>query len=65
MDRFGTDKPDLRFGMELFNVGEIFEKSEFVVFQTALGNDGVIKCLVAPGCAAYSRKQLDDLVAQC
>jgi aspartyl-tRNA synthetase len=64
MDRFGTDKPDLRFGMELFAVSKVFEKSEFVVFQTALESGGVIKCLVAPGCAAYSRKQLDDLAAQ-
>ncbi len=64
MDRFGTDKPDLRFGMELIDVSQIFGKSEFVVFQNALGGGGVIKCLVAPGCAAYSRKQLDDLAAQ-
>jgi len=64
LDRYGTDKPDLRFGMELYNVGGIFEKSDFVVFRSALENKGVIKCLIAPGCAGYSRKQLDDLVAQ-
>lgn len=63
MERFGTDKPDLRFGMELYNVGDIFEKSEFVVFKSALESGGVIKCLVAPGCAGYTRKQLDDLTA--
>jgi aspartyl-tRNA synthetase len=61
MERFGTDKPDLRFGMELCNVGSIFEKSEFVGFKAVLENGGIIKCLLAPGCAAYSRKQLDDL----
>jgi aspartyl-tRNA synthetase len=61
MERFGTDKPDLRFGMELFNVGEIFNESEFVVFKSALESGGVIKCIVAPGCADYSRKQLDGL----
>jgi aspartyl-tRNA synthetase len=61
MERFGTDKPDLRFGMELCNVGSIFEKSEFVVFKAVLENGGIIKCLLAPGCAGYSRKQLDDL----
>lgn len=64
VERYGTDKPDLRFGMELYHVESIFEKSEFVVFQSALANKGVIKCLVAPGCAGYSRKQLDDLTTQ-
>ncbi|KAF0108603.1 MAG: aspartyl-tRNA synthetase [Anaerolineaceae bacterium] len=63
MERFGTDKPDLRFGMELHDVGKIFEKSEFIVFQSALKSGGIIKCLVAPGCAGYTRKQLDDLTA--
>ena len=63
IERFGTDKPDLRFGMELYDVGAIFEKSEFVVFKSALENAGIIKCIVAPGCAGYSRKQLDDLTA--
>jgi aspartyl-tRNA synthetase len=47
--------------MELCNVGSIFEKSEFVGFKAVLENGGIIKCLLAPGCAAYSRKQLDDL----
>jgi aspartyl-tRNA synthetase len=63
MERFGTDKPDLRFGMELKNVGEIFAKSEFIVFKSALESGGQIKCIVAPGCAGYTRKQLDDLTA--
>jgi aspartyl-tRNA synthetase len=62
MDRFGVDKPDLRFGMELVNVSEVFAQSEFKVFQGALGSGGVIKCIVAPGCAGYSRKEQDDLV---
>ncbi len=51
MDRFGTDKPDLRFGMELYDVSAIFGKSEFVVFKSALESGGIIKCIVAPGCA--------------
>jgi aspartyl-tRNA synthetase len=63
MERFGTDKPDLRFGMELYNVGALFEKSEFIVFQSALKAGGMIKCIVAPGCAGYTRKQFDDLTA--
>jgi aspartyl-tRNA synthetase len=63
MERFGTDKPDLRFGMELYNAGQIFKESEFVIFKSALESKGVIKCIVAPGCAGYSRKQLDSLTA--
>jgi aspartyl-tRNA synthetase len=61
MERFGTDKPDLRFGMELHNVGGIFSDSDFVVFKSALESGGVIKCIVAAGCAEYTRKQLDGL----
>jgi aspartyl-tRNA synthetase len=63
MERFGTDKPDLRFGMELYNVGSVFAKSEFVVFKSALESGGQIKCIVAPGCAGYTRKQFDELTA--
>jgi len=61
--RFGSDKPDLRFGMELMDAGNIFAKSEFVVFRSALESGGMIKCIVAPGCAAYTRKQIDELAA--
>ena len=61
VERYGTDKPDLRFGMELIDVGEVFAKSEFKVFQSALEGGGVIKCIVAPGCAGYSRKEVDAL----
>ncbi len=61
MERFGTDKPDLRFGMELHNVAEIFSKSDFVVFKSALESGGTIKCIVASGCAEFTRKQLDGL----
>jgi aspartyl-tRNA synthetase len=59
--RFGTDKPDLRFGMELVDVGSVFVKSEFVVFKSTLESKGMLKCIVAPGCAGYTRKQLDEL----
>ncbi|HPH97916.1 MAG TPA: aspartate--tRNA ligase [Anaerolineaceae bacterium] len=61
VDRFGSDKPDMRFGMELVNVGDIFAASDFMVFQATLKAGGVIKCLVVPGCAAYTRKEVDDL----
>ncbi len=49
--------------MELYDVGGLFAKSEFVVFQSALKSGGMVKCIVAPGCAGYPRKQLDELTA--
>ena len=63
MDRYGSDKPDLRFGMELYDVGRLLARhgSEFKVFRGALDSGGVVKCLAAPGCAGYTRKEVDDL----
>ncbi len=61
VERYGTDKPDLRFGMELHDCSAIFANSSFMVFQNTLKNGGVIKCIVAPGCAEYTRKEVDDL----
>lgn len=61
METYGTDKPDLRFGMELVDVSDIFAKSEFKVFQGALSSGGVIKCIVAPKSADMSRKEVDAL----
>ncbi len=61
LERYGTDKPDLRFGMELTDVSQIFAASGFKVFQSALEMGGVIKCLVAPKAAEMSRKELDGL----
>jgi aspartyl-tRNA synthetase len=61
METYGTDKPDLRFGMELVDVSDVFAKSEFKVFQSALENGGVIKCIVAPKSADMSRKEIDAL----
>lgn len=61
LERFGTDKPDLRFGMELIDVSDIFAKSEFKVFQSALSAGGVVKCIVAPKSADMSRKEVDAL----
>jgi aspartyl-tRNA synthetase len=63
VERFGSDKPDLRFGMELCNASPIFARSEFVVFKSALESGGLVKCITAPGCAGYTRKQLDELTA--
>ncbi len=61
LERFGTDKPDLRFGLELTEASDIFASSGFMVFQNTLKSGGVIKCLVVPGCAEYTRKEVDDL----
>ncbi len=61
LDKYGTDKPDLRFGVELTNVSDVFANSEFKVFQSTLANGGVIKCIVAPKSADMSRKELDAL----
>jgi len=62
VERFGSDKPDLRFGLELIDVSDVFAKSEFKVFQSALESGGIIKCIVAQGCAGYSRKEVDALI---
>lgn len=61
LERYGTDKPDMRFGMEVYNLSDIFAESEFRVFQMALESGGVIKCIVAPGCSEYTRKEVDSL----
>jgi aspartyl-tRNA synthetase len=62
MDRFGTDKPDLRFGLELCDLTQTLKDSEFKVFQGAIGSGGVVKALVISQGAEYSRKQQDELI---
>jgi aspartyl-tRNA synthetase len=59
MNRYGSDKPDLRFGLEVQDVSGVLDKSEFGVFKGALESGGVLKVLVAP--AELSRKQIDTL----
>jgi aspartyl-tRNA synthetase len=61
VERFGTDKPDMRFGMELYPANDIFAGSEFMVFQNTLKAGGVIKFIAVPGCAEYTRKEVDQL----
>jgi aspartyl-tRNA synthetase len=60
-DRFGSDKPDLRFGMELHDVSQVFATTEFGVFRDVLDSGGVIKGVLAPGCGTYSRREIDEL----
>lgn len=62
MDRFGSDKPDLRFGMELKNVSEVVKDSQFVVFKGALENGGSVRGINAEGQGAMPRKKIDALV---
>ncbi len=61
MDRFGVDAPDMRCGLELVDVSEIFQESTFDRFKEVIGRGGVVKGLVLPGGASLSRKELDDL----
>ena len=63
MSRFGTDKPDTRFGLELKDVGSMVSASSFKVFTDALESGGEVRCINAKGCAGFSRKQTDDLAA--
>jgi aspartyl-tRNA synthetase len=61
LERYGTDKPDLRFGMELQDLSGIFAQTEFRVFRSALEAGGAVKAILAPGCANYSRREVDEL----
>ncbi len=61
IDRYGSDKPDLRYGLELVNIAEIAAESNFGVFTNALSSDGQVKGIRLPGCGTYSRKQIDEL----
>jgi len=63
MERFGSDKPDLRFGMELVDVTELFRGGDFQAFAQVTAAGGVVKALRIPGAGGLSRKEGDDLVA--
>ena len=62
MSKYGTDKPDLRFGMELTDVSDIAANSEFAVFKNALAGGGQVKAIRVPNCAEYTRRELDELI---
>lgn len=61
MSRFGSDKPDTRFGLELTDVSEVFAGSAFKVFASTVAAGGMVVGLTVPGCANYTRSQLDEL----
>jgi aspartyl-tRNA synthetase len=64
MRRYGSDKPDLRYGMELADLSQAFKGTGFRAFAGALDKGGVVKGLAAPGAASWSRKDLDGLVVE-
>lgn len=64
MERFGSDRPDNRFGMEIVDVSEIAGESQFKVFQAMIQKGGVVKGINAKGCGNFSRKELDELTQQ-
>ena len=64
MRRFGSDKPDLRYGMELADLTDAFRGTEFRAFAGAIEKGSVVKGFAAPGAASWSRKELDNLVVE-
>jgi len=61
MERYGTDKPDLRFGLEVSDLSDIAAQTSFSVFCSAITEGGKVKGIYAPGCGSYTRGQLDEL----
>jgi aspartyl-tRNA synthetase len=61
MERFGIDKPDMRFGLELVNISKVVADSGFKVFKDALQGGGSVRCLAVPSGSSYSRRQIDEL----
>lgn len=61
MERYGSDKPDTRFGMELVNISDLVEDSEFRVFSGAVKSGGSVRGINAKGCGNFSRKEIDSL----
>ncbi len=61
MDKYGSDRPDLRFGLELFDIGDILMESNFEIIKDTLKQGGIVRAIKIPGIANYSRKEIDDL----
>ncbi len=61
MELYGTDKPDLRFGMEIRDISDIAQKCCFEIFNSTIAQGGRVKGICAPGCASYTHHQLDEL----
>lgn len=63
LERYGTDRPDLRFGLELVDVSSLLAESSCRVFAGAIKSGGIVKGIRVPGCAGFSRKVLDELTS--
>lgn len=63
MEEYGSDKPDIRFGMKLVNVSELVKSCDFQVFTGAIAGGGVVKAICVPGGSTISRKEIEDLTA--
>ena len=63
MEKYGTDKPDIRFKMELADLTDVAGQSESQLLRDAVQSGGIAKAFAAPGCASYSRREIDDLIA--
>lgn len=61
MEKYGSDKPDLRFGLEMITLNDVLKNSEFRVYQDAVNRGGIITSMLAKGCGEYTRNQLDVL----
>jgi aspartyl-tRNA synthetase len=61
MNRYGSDKPDIRFGVEIKDLSDIAAASNFTVFRSAIQSGGKVKGICLPGCADYSKKQVEEL----
>ncbi len=63
MSHFGTDRPDMRFGMELVDISDLVAECGFGIFSKIIATSGRVKGICAPGCGTYSRRQVDELTA--
>ena len=61
MEKYGSDKPDTRFGLELFDVSDIMAASTFEAFKSVVEKGGTVRAIKIPGIAGYSRKEMDDI----
>ena len=62
MEKYGTDKPDIRFGLEIKDISDIATGTDFQVFRSVLDCGGKVKGICVPGCGHYTRHQLDELI---
>jgi aspartyl-tRNA synthetase len=62
MEKYGTDKPDIRFSLELKDISDVAAETDFAIFRAAIDEGGKVKGISIPGCAHYTRHQLDELI---